>query len=423
MMSTLHQRPTDLHVVEGGPAHVGARPRAGVGFSEIPGSSEAGRVAALAALEQAGTERCDLALVFATTKHDPAGLVEGVRAVLGTQVPLFGGSAAGVIVGDRMGYEGSQVGVAAISAGSMGFDMFIEGGLRDNEYAVGRGLARQIVSSGYREPPNLVLLYAMPRLVRMQMNMATPLIAGMTEELGEWPPTMGGAQIADMQLARHPVFQLFGDRIEDQCAMALAFTGVQMETVIMHGCVPSSAYWTITKADYNVVLELDGRRATDVIAEAFGPEDTSWLEYPVYITLGINHGDKFGEPRDEDYAIRLCMDIDQERGGLMMFGDDMQEGVEVQLMRRTLDLDYVERRSRELLGRVAGRRPILALYIDCAGRAASYCGTDWEEASGVQKVVDPEMPLLGWFVGGEIAKAGPVMQSHNWTGILSVLCE
>ena len=64
-----------------------------------------------------------------------------------------------------------------------------------------------------------------------------------------------------------------------------------------------------------------------------------------------------------------------------------------------------------------------ALYIDCAGRAASYCGTDWEEATGVQSVIGRQMPLLGWFVGGEIAKVGPVMQSHNWTGILSVICE
>ena len=421
-MSTLPGS-TGLHAVEGELAHADVRPRAGVGFSEIPNSTEAGREAASTALAQAGLERCDLALVFATTKHDPTGLKEGVRAAVGPEPPLFGGSAAGVIVNDRMGYEGSQVGVAAISTGSMGFDIFIEGGLRDNEYAVGHGLAKQIVERGYPEPPNLVLLYAMPKLLRMQMNMATPLIAGMTEELGEWPPTMGGGQIADMQLARHPVFHLFGDRIEEQSAMAVAFTNVQMETVIMHGCVPSSAYKRITKADYNTVLELDGRRATDVIAEAFGPDDTSWIEYPVYITLGINHGDKFGEPRDEDYAVRLCMDIDQERGGLVMFGDDMVEGVEVQIMRRTLDLAYVEGRARELLARVGDRRAILALYIDCAGRAASYCGTEWEEASGVQNALGHEVPLLGWFVGGEIAKAGPVMQSHNWTGILSILCE
>ncbi|MGE5227011.1 MAG: FIST N-terminal domain-containing protein [Planctomycetaceae bacterium] len=420
-MSISYRGVADAPGILGGRPEVGSR--VGVGFSETPNSSEAGREAARAALAQAGLARCDLALVFATSKHDLEGVRDGVRAALGSEAPLFGGSAAGVIVNDRMGYEGSQVGVAAISAGAMGFDMFIEGGIRDNEHAVGSGLARQIVARGYREPPNLVLLYAMPKLLRMQFNMATPLIAGMTEELGEWPPTMGGGQIADMQLARHPVFQLFGDRIEEQAAMALALTGVEMETIIMHGCVPASAYKTITRAEGNVVLELDRRRATDVVAEAFEPDDTSWIEYPVYITLGINHGDRFGEPRDEDYAVRLCMDIDRERGGLVMFGDDMQEGVEVQVMRRTLDLEYVEARARELLTRVGERRPILGLYIDCAGRAASYCGTEWEEASGVQKVIGSKMPLFGWFVGGEIARAGDVMQSHNWTGILSVLCS
>lgn len=419
-MSKLDQH--TVHLVEDRPEGVGTRPRAGVGFSEISSSSEAGREAAQAALAQAGLERCDLALVFGTSKHDPAALRDGVRAAIGDEPTLFGGSAAGVIVNDRMGYEGSQVGVAAIATEQMGFDMFIEGPLPDNEYNVGHGLAKQIVERGYEPPPNLVLLYDMAKSMGMEFNMATPLIAGMTAELGEWPPTMGGGQIADMQLARHPNFQFFGDRIEAQCAMALALTGVQMETVIMHGCVPSGAYKTITKADYNVLLELDGRRAVDVIAEGFGPDDTSWLEYPVYITLGINHGDKFGEPRDEDYAVRLCMDIDRERGGLVMFGDDMQEGVEVQLMRRTLDLAYVERRTRELLDRVGDRKPFLALYIDCTGRAASFCGTDFEEATGVQNAIGADLPLLGWFVGGEIAKAGPVMQSHNWTGILSVLC-
>jgi len=39
----------------------------------------------------------------------------------------------------------------------------------------------------------------------------------------------------------------------------------------------------------------------------------------------------------------------------------------------------------------------------------------------VQEAVGSKMPLFGWYVGCELAKAGPVMQSHNWTGILSVL--
>jgi hypothetical protein len=396
--------------------------RAGVGFSELTGSREAGVDAAQAALEQGSLEACDLALLFATSKHDPVAFRDGVRSVVGPQSRLFGGSAVGIITSDRMGYEGFQAGVAAIATGGVRADMFLEGDLPGNERAVGAALARQIVGRGYGERPNLLLLYDIVRRrergVGLSMTMATPLIAGMGEVLGEWPAMAGAGLLGDMQF--NPVFQWFDDRIVYHSAMALTLTGdVRMDTIIMHGCAPSTSYKTITKADGNVVLEFDGRPAIETIADVFG-EDTSWQEYPLYITIGMNQGDRFAA-RDEDYAVRLCMDIDRERGGLVMFGDDMQAGTEVQLMRRTLDLDYVRARANELLARVGDRDPVLALYIDCAGRAGAHCGMDFEEAQGVQEAVGSKMPLFGWYGGCELAKAGPVMQSHNWTGVLSVL--
>jgi hypothetical protein len=396
--------------------------RAGVGFSELAGSREAGTDAAQAALEQGSLDTCDLALLFATSKHDPVAFRDGVRSVVGPQSRLFGGSAVGIITSDRMGYEGFQTGVAAIATGGVRADMFLEDGLPGNEHAAGAALARQIVGQGYAERPNLLLLYDIVRRRErgggLSMTMATPLIAGMGEVLGEWPAVAGAGLLGDMQF--NPVFQWFDDRIVYHSAMALALTGgVRMDTIIMHGCAPSTSYKTITKADGNVVLEFDGQPAIETVAGVFG-EDTSWEEYPLYITIGMNQGDRFAA-RDEDYAVRLCMDIDRERGGLVMLGDDMQAGTEVQLMRRTLGLDYVRARADELLAGVGDRDPVLALYIDCAGRAGAHCGMDFEEAQGVQEAVGSKMPLFGWYGGCELAKAGPVMQSHNWTGVLSVL--
>jgi hypothetical protein len=397
--------------------------RAGVGYSERASSRDAGVEAAQSALDQGSLEACELALLFATSKHDPVAFRDGVRSVLGPKTRLFGGSAVGVITNDRMGYEGFEAGVAAIACGGMNADLFIEGGLPGRERQVGIALARQIVARGYDERPNLLLLYDIVKRglpgEGLSMNMATPLLAGMGEVLGEWPAVAGGGMIGDMQW--NPTFQLFDDRIEHHSAMALVLTGgVQMDTIIMHGCTPATSYKTITKAEGNVVLEFDDRPAIETVAAAFGA-DTSWQEYPLYITLGMNQGDKFGEVRDENYAVRLCMDIDRKRGGLVMFGDDMQAGTEVQVMRRTLDLDYVRRRADEIYGSLGDRVPFLAVYIDCAGRAGAYCGTDFEEAQGVQEAIGSKMPLIGWYVGCELAKAGPAMQSHNWTGVLSIL--
>lgn len=396
--------------------------RAGVGFSELAGSREAGMEAAAAALQQGGLDACDLVLMFATSKHDPAAFLDGVRAIVGPDARLLGGSAVGVITNDQLGYEGFQAGVATIATGDARADLFLEPGVPDNERAAGIALARQIKDQGYGERPNLLLLYDIVKRREpgeaLSMTMPTPLIAGMSEVLGEWPNVSGCGLLGDMQF--NPTFQWFDDQVTYHSAMALALTeGVRMDTIIIHGCSPSTSYKMITKAEGNVVLEFDGRPAIEAVASAFG-DDRSWEEYPLYITIGMNQGDKF-DPRDEDYVVRLCMDVDRERGGLVVLGDDMQAGTEVQLMRRTLDLDYVRRRTEELLAKVEDREPVLAIYVDCAGRAGAYCGTDFEEAVGVQEVIGSSMPLFGWYVGCELAKAGPVMQSHNWTGILSIL--
>lgn len=399
---------------------------AGVGYSENPRSREAGLEAASAAMTQAGLTACDLVILFATSKHDPVLLRDGVRTVVGPTARLFGGSAVGVITADRLGYEGFQVGVAVVASDSTTIDLFIEGGLPDNEHDVGVRLGQQISSRHRPDDASIVLMYDIVKRRMsegLSLNMATPLIVGMSEGLGTWPPTAGGGMTGDMQW--NPTFQWFDDRVEQQSAMALVFgSGVRLDTTVMHGCRPSSDYHTITKADGNVVLELDGKPSADVIAEMLGPQsETSWEDYPLFITLGLNHGDKYGEATEDDYAVRLCMDVDRERRGLVMFGDDLTVGSEVQLMRRSIDFGYIARRAETLLDTLKGRTPFLALYIDCAGRAAAYCGTETEEAAEVQRVIGSRVPLLGWYVGCEIAKTGTVMQSHNWTGILCILSE
>ena len=153
--------------------------KAGVGFSEKPNSRDAALEATEAALRQAGINRCDLILLFATSKHDPVILQEGVRSIVGDPPRLFGGSAAGVITNDRLGYEGYQVGVAVIDSDSMKVDAFIEKGLPDNEYRVGKNLGAQLRDQPL---PNMLLLFDIVKkgssAEGMSMNMATPLLQG-----------------------------------------------------------------------------------------------------------------------------------------------------------------------------------------------------------------------------------------------------
>src|SRR5260221_6971835 len=212
-------------------------------------------------MQSAGDDPCILAIVYTTEKQDPAQLRNGLRSVIGEKARLIGGHAVGIIAADRLGYEGHQVGVAVVQSDSLQVEMFIERGLPDNEREVGIALGRQISAREFRGEPNLLLMYDAVKRSAAQgvaLNMATPLIEGMSEALGTWPPTAGVGMVGSMQC--NPTFQWFDDSIEQNTAMVLALAGgVRMDTIIMHGCKPAGAYHKITKAEANVILEIDAR--------------------------------------------------------------------------------------------------------------------------------------------------------------------
>lgn len=398
---------------------------AGVGWSENPSSRDAGAEAVRMAMERADTEEVDLVLLFTTSKHDPHAVHEGARAVAGPEARLIGGYTVGVITNDFLAYEGHQVGAAVLASDTVRHTLFLERSLDRGEHEVGRALGQRIRAADYDGEPNLVFMYDGVRSGSesgMALNMATPLIEGMQETLGEWPRTAGLGMFGD--LAANPTWQFFDDGVHQQAVAAwLTHGGLRMDSIIMHGCKPSGAYHTITATDGPVVLEIDGKPALEMVETMLGPGvDIGWEEYPLFVTLGVNKGEKFGPFHEEEYANRLCMAVDTERKALVMFEPDLVAGSDVQLMRRSMDFEYIGRRAHELLSRLNGRVPVFALYIDCAGRAATYAGTEREEAEEVQRAMG-DIPLFGMYTGVEIARVGPQMQALDWTGVLCVFSE
>ncbi|MEX2214258.1 MAG: FIST N-terminal domain-containing protein [Phycisphaeraceae bacterium] len=399
--------------------------KAGVGFSDQTDSLAAGAEAAKQAMASAGLTRGDAALLFSTGRHNPHKLRDGVRSVIGPTCRLFGGYGVGIITHDHLAYDGHEVGIVIIQSDTWKIDAVIETGLPGNERATGQRLGEKLVAGGLHPDDDLVLLYDSVNVAKGQprLNMATPLMAGMSQHVKQWPDTAGMGMIGDMQL--QPTYQWFDDRIEQGSAMAIRFGGeLRMDSIIMHGCRPAGRYYTITRTEGPVVLEIDNKPALSVIHDMLGPDGgLSPEDYSFFITLGVNKGDPYGPFKEDDYANRMCIGIDSSRHGLVMFEDDLQPGMKVQLMRRSMDFSYIGPRTKELLKRVEGRRPVFAFYIDCAGRAGAYCGLDAEEAVEVQKALPKEIPLLGVYSGVEIAKVGGAVQALDWTGVLCLFSE
>lgn len=192
----------------------------------------------------------------------------------------------------------------------------------------------------------------------------------------------------------------------------------------MHGCRPTSDYHVITRSESDIVLELGGEPALDRIFRLIGPEAVrEILSFPMLLTSGINMGDKFGDPREDAYVVRACVALDHERRGLRFAAHDLTPGTQVQLMRRSVQLDDVRRRARDFLDQLRGPKPVLALYFNCAGRSGDTCGSDGEDATAVQDALGPDIPLLGVYSGGELGKVGDRLRALNYSGVLGIISE
>ena len=397
--------------------------KVGIGYSDNPESNVAGAQAVKTAVAQAGRDdACDMVLLFSTAQHDQKIMRQAIAAVIGDSVPVYGGCAAGIITNEYFGYAGDQIVAACIWLDDVSCEVLMEEGMNKGEEETGRRLGRRLAESGVNPASPVMLLYdTFDFTDGFRMLTATKLLEGIEKGLGFFPDLAGMGMMGSHTPA--PTKQWLGKDIGEHNAIALAFAGnIQMDSVIMHGCYPATGYYTVTKAVGQVILEINGKPAIQFIDElldsAVAPE-----QYPFFLTFGINHGERWGEYDEDYYASRLCLAVDRDSGGIVMFEPDMVEGTEFQLMFRTLNPDYVKPKIEKVFDELDGREPVFAVYINCAGRCAGYAGNDVEDAPAVQSAVAERVPVLGLYTGVEIASIGGRPRGLDWTGVFCLFSQ
>ena len=83
-------------------------------------------------------------------------------------------------------------------------------------------------------------------------------------------------------------------------------------------------------------------------------------------------------------------------------------------------LESVQQQTEALLDAQSATKPFFAFYIDCAGRTCAFSGAEVEEASLIQARLAPEIPLLGFYSGVEIAPLMGRSRPLDWTGVLTL---
>ena len=404
----------------------------GIGYGNDQDAYGLGRRVAQSALLSGGIERADLLIAFCGGHLDNDRFYQGLRSVVGETTPIIGGSSLGVITWDYLSYEGFPAAVAAIESDSINFALASAGGVDQDEAAAGRAMIDGLQLSD--RDRFMLLFYDSIRVPASEagppvLNSSAPLLDGVEGKLAGHVPVFGAGLVGGYDFG--PTSQFCGFGVASQQVVGCILSGsFSMYQTTMHGCIPiDGVYRKITKMQGDVIFELDGMPVVPIIDQLFGSPDWQ-LERPIVsnLTIGVNHGERYGQPVESNYVNRLIIGVIPDGSGISMFEADLVQDQDIQFMIRDNRMmqQSVRENTRAILDRIKaeGRRPILALYIDCGGRTAAYSVTEEEEAAEVQRVMqDAGIPLLGFYIGVEIAPMLGRSRGLDWTGVLVILAE
>ncbi len=391
---------------------------AGSGMSSARDPLRAAEQASLAAMSRAGLQSAGLVFLFATSDHAPAypEMLKTVRKATRCG-NLVGCSGAGVLGSDGE-IEGERgVVVLALAADKARAAPFLIQNLKGRDREAGREIGRLV--SPYLAGGSILALF--PDTLNCNPD---ALFQGLSEMLGPVPLVGGGAADAG---SGDQTFQMCGGRSISNGISGVLLSGELTSSVgVTQSCRPLGRCQTVTAAEGNVIIELDGRPALEGLTASMGEEFPGDLERLAgYIFVGFPiHEVRAGEPLSRgDYVVRNIIGVDADTGAIAV-GRTVSVGEVVGFVLR----DPVGAREdlkamlgeEALVGSLA--RPRLGLYFNCCARGSSLYGMTGIDTAYIGNTFQ-SLPMAGFFSFCEFASMRGLPRLHNYTGVMTLIAE
>ncbi len=357
--------------------------------------------------EQLGPGGISLAAVFVTPQF--AGSYGRVPEVIGRHLSpdtLFGCSAGGVIGG---GQEVEQLPAVSVTAARLpGVELrkfHLTGALPDldgppDAWESLVGVRREdepqfvVLADPFSSDPEALLSgldYAFP---------GAPKIGGLVSGAGS--PGLGALFLDDAVYTRGTIgLSLSGD--------------VAIDTVVAQGCRPVGDLLQVTRAKQNILYELDGRPAFEVLeglVAGLDGKDRKLATTSLFIGVVMDEFEE--EPGAGDFLIRNLIGIDP-RSGAIAVGERLMEGTRVRFHLRDADASAEDLHAvltgygRSAPGEVSG-----ALLFSCLGRGEGLYGEPNFDTGVFHEHLE-DVPVGGFFCNGEIGPVGGATFLHGYT--------
>jgi small ligand-binding sensory domain FIST len=230
--------------------------------------------------------------------------------------------------------------------------------------------------------------------------------------------------------------------------------GVSLVSRVTQGCLPIAKAHEVTAAEHNVVTELDGQPALDVMLRELKvsldlPEQALMAVRATLVGV-MNPADDGVGPRDgvtinrtgnfgNDVIVRHIIGLDPARHGVavaanlevgmqLAFCQRNRQAAKADLMRVCAEIrEELEPEELPVEAALAlaaseaesaphpGRGIAGAIYVSCSGRGGPHFGGPSAELQIVRRALG-DVPLVGFFAGGEIARS----HLYGYTGVLTV---
>ncbi len=394
----------------GGPSGVTAGMRWASAFSPLADSRAAADAAAASLSDTLGEGPVDLVVVFFGAHHVSAASTIA-EALKGRLAPgcLIGASAHGVITSEHEVETGPALTVIAARLPGVELKPFI--------------LANEIWAEAADDA--LAFTRAAPGIsgAELVMLLGDPFsldIEGVLSAFNRHASglrVVGGMASAGARPGANAL--MLNDWTASDGGVALAFKGaLRVDVIVSQGCRPIGPPLEVTRADGNVVIELDGQPAlerAEQVLRSLSPVERERLARGLFIGRPVRPG----ATGRGDYLIRNLLGADRDRG-VIAIGDRVAEREKLRIHVR--DAATAKEDLELLLSPQAfDTQAHAALVFACNGRGRGLYGRPDGDISILRASLGGVLPAAGMFCAGEIGPVGEKNYLHGHTACIALV--
>lgn len=390
---------------------------AGVGSSTNRISSHAATEAATQAMQRGGLSRADWALVFSTFPHrsNYKEILKCVCEIAQTQ-NISGCSGIGVLSSSEEIELDYGVVVLVVNSDQLKATPLITYEQSNSGYNAGIDIGKKLKTLDVEK----ALLTILPDPFHINPEL---MFQGVKSEIGDVP--IVGASSSEDPYSNN-TYQFFGDLVSMGSVSGLMLEGSFDYSIgITQGCKPVGSQLVITKAENNLIFEINGRQAFEVLKDNV---PSSILENPRdllrILFVGFAPEPDQKEIVGRDYLIRNIMGIDPQNG-VIAVAEKVKEGQPITFALRNPEMARED--LKQMLYRIKStsdhHKPFkFGFYFNCCARGSSLYGQKGIDTAYINHIIG-DIPIIGFFGNSEIAPLQGKNVLFTYTGVLVLISE